>query len=886
MSLSATIRQQIISSFRAELAEHVQTLNDGLLALEQQRVSGTEREETLGNLFRAAHSLKGAARAVGVNAIEQLAHALEDVLGALQHQKLDQSSGLFNACYQAIDAIQLTQSAYEAGEVTPPSQALKALMALEEFCASAKSSEAFRGRTATPGTAPAAAVQTEPSPATSLPAVPAGPETGKPVTDEKSGNGNRLNDRLVEPKTEAGEPKHPINPDQANLPKAQPGAAKQTEVVSPATALPATMQSVPIQSVATQSVVTQSPAAPPGPAQPVATEPQTAQPAQTAPVIADETIRVNVSKLDALMAQLSELLVTKIHAQQRLNQVRQVQEYMAMWQKEWVSVRSGYSRLARRGQGGGATEPGAHPTTEKRKEVESLLEFVGASQERMREMSAMVNKLSREYNTDTLQMALVIDGLEEEIKRLRMLPLNTITGAFPRMVRDLAESFGKQAILEITGGDVEMDKRVLEQIKDPLIHLLRNAVDHGIEKPERRVQIGKPACGVVSLKAEQSGKDVVITVGDDGVGMDVEGIRRVALHRNIPGSNTMSEAELIDLIYRTGFSTSPIITDISGRGVGLDVVRRNLETLHGRISTEWLPGKGTRFILTIPLSLTSSRGLLVKVSDQPFAIPLNAIERIMQVDPEDVASIGGHDTLSYEGRPLMLVHLGDVLEMPAGSRSHNDDKRLPVVVLSAAERRMAFVVNEFVNEQELVIKGLGRQLSRVGGIAGASVMGSGEIVLILQVADLMKLALRGERRSVLDALQASESAPIPQSRPKPRILVVDDSITTRTLEKNILEAAGYDVQLANDGMEAINLVFSSEVPDLIISDIAMPRLDGFDLTHRLKNESRTNHVPVILVTSLDSPEDKAHGIEVGADAYIVKSSFEQNNLLDTIVQLI
>ena len=234
----------------------------------------------------------------------------------------------------------------------------------------------------------------------------------------------------------------------------------------------------------------------------------------------------------------------------------------------------------------------------------------------------------------------------------------------------------------------------------------------------------------------------------------------------------------------------------------------------------------------------------------------------------------------------MLVHLGDVLGLPRGNRPGNGSQHLPTIILSAVERRMAFVVDDLISEQELVIKGLGRQLSRVGGIAGASVMGNGEVTLILQASDLIKLALHGNGRSVLEFLQPGDVTVVAQARPQQHILVVDDSITTRTLEKNILEAAGYDVKLANNGLEAINLILGSDLPDLIISDIAMPRMDGFELTRKLKNEERTNHVPIILVTSLDSPEDKAHGIDVGADAYIVKSSFDQTNLLETIEQLI
>ena len=788
MPLTSKIREQIINSFRAELVEHVQTLNDGLLALEQNKITGKEREDLLGNVFRAAHSLKGAARAVGVGAVEQLAHALEDVLGLMQRGEANLSSDLFTACYQALDAIQAIEAVYEAGEVTPPAEALTALAGLDPFRHSQNS-----------GTAAPAAPQQEEMPPAAIPEAATAPE----------------------------------KPEVEVIPAVKPISA-------------------PLQ-----------------------------------PAAADETIRVSVSKLDALMAQLSELLITKIRAEQRLGQVQQAQKYIAHWQKEWVAERGEFSRLVRQD----ISSITSIDLARTKKDLSHLLEYVSSSQNRLREMTTLINNLSREYHSDTMQMSLVIDGLEEEIKRVRMLPLTLITGSFGRMVRDLAQASGKEAVLEIIGGDVELDKRVLEQIKDPIVHLLRNAVDHGIEMPKKRLAAGKPACGRITLLAEQQGKDIAISVADDGQGLDTNTIRQVAMRRGIDHAASMTDAELIEIIYNPGFSTSPIITDVSGRGVGLDVVRKNIETLRGRINVNWTPGAGSRFTLYIPLALTSSRGLLVRVSNQLFAIPLNAIERILYVQSEDIEPVGGFDTLQYEGRPLMLVHLGNVLNLPSHTSIHSGE-RIPTIILSAVERRMAFAVDELADEQEVVIKGLGKQLTRVGGIAGASVMGNGEVILTLNIADLIKLAHRSEWRSILNQSHQTEaSTPTAGSRTtavqtRRHILVVDDSITTRTLEKNILEAAGFEVQLAMDGQEAYNIVSMGNPPDLIISDVSMPHMDGFGLAQRVKTNPNTSKIPLILVTSLDSPEDKARGIECGADAYIIKSRFDQNNLLETIEQLI
>ncbi|MGD9099472.1 MAG: hybrid sensor histidine kinase/response regulator [Anaerolineae bacterium] len=823
-SLSAKIRQQIINSFRAELAEHIQTMTDGLLALEQGTVSGEQRQSTLDEIFRAAHSLKGAARAVGVTAVEQLAHALEDLLDAIRRDAIEPTPELFTACYQGLDAIQVVQTSFEAGETTPPLEALQALAGLKAFRPSPKK------------TKPEAHPQETPVPEQE-------PETPLP-----------------EPEPEIPVPEQEVQPQVA--PKVEKADAK-----------------TPSATVAQQALSR------PG----------------------ERTIRVSVNKLDALMAQLSELLITKIRAEQRLTQILQAQEFMALWQKEWLSARSAYSRLMRKSKELSnalglpapsrwpeAPPPGTWSQSSARslednsgvaglsKDISHLLHYSSISQERLREMQGVVNSLARQYADDTLHMSLVIDDLEHEIKRTRMLPLTTITGTFGRMVRDLAHEASKEARLQIIGGDTELDKRVLEQIKDPLIHLLRNAIDHGVELPAQREAAGKPRCGTITLKAEQLGKNVVISVSDSGAGLDLESVRSAVVRQGEIDAQTLSEEDLKEAIFKVGVSTSPIITDISGRGVGLDVVRRNIEALHGRIDIDSVPEESTTFTLTLPLTLTSSRALLVRASHELFAIPLNSIERILYIHPREVVPLEGHDTIRYNGRPLTLVRLNHVLELE-DVVFERDDPRLSVIVLAATERRMAFVVDELAGEQEVVVKGLGKQLSRVGGITGATVMGDGTVVLILNVADLIKLALQGIHRSIFKETEVV-SKKVTQARR--RILVVDDSITTRTLEKNILEAAGYTVSLATDGQEALNTIAAEGVPDLIVSDVAMPNLNGFELTARIKGDALTANVPVILVTSLDSPADKARGIKVGADAYIIKSGFDQTNLLETIEQLI
>lgn len=785
MGLSEEIRQQLINSFKSEQSEHVQKINQGLLVLEK-NPAGQERQALLDEIFREAHSLKGAARAVGMTTIEGLGHSMEDLLLHAKEGRLTFSPELFDLLYQALDAVELLVGRVEAGQATPPAKVLALLARLEE-------------------------ASTE-------------------VTARESQVAESQDNEV----TEVRESQVAVSQDDQDS-----TAAEEPE---------------------------NGPSSTPDP-----------QP-QISSSKSDETIRVSVSKLDALMAQFSELLGVKIRAEQRLAEVRQMQDSVAAWQKEWGARRTHYNRLVRNGQ----HKMAGH--NDNNKDVAALVDFAAQNQERLRAFGAQSNTLYRQLANDTMRLSLIIDELQEEIKRVRMLPLSTITATFGRMVRDLAREQNKQINLTITGGETELDKRVLEQIKDPLMHLLRNSVDHGLETTSEREKAGKPDEGQIVLLASQQGNNVVISVMDNGRGLDLEAIRRAAARKgllSLTEAEKLSDGEAANLIFSSGLSTSKIITDISGRGVGLDVVRQNVEELHGTMEVTFEAGQSTSFTMTLPLTLASSRGLLVQVGEQHFALPLTTVERMLQVERGRIASVEGKQAMNYQGKPIALAWLADLLELP---RSSEESDFLTVVIVGVAEKRLGLIVDDLAGEQEIVMKGLGKQLARVGGIAGATVLGSGQVILVLHTADLIKLAARTPSR-VPAVGYANHNHKNGRDRRK-TILVVDDSITTRTLEKNILEAAGYEVKLATDGEEALGTLLSDVLPHLVVSDINMPRLDGFGLTQRIKQDGHYADIPVILVTSLDTPTDKARGIEVGADAYIVKSNFDQGTLLETIEQLI
>ncbi len=777
MSISSRIREQIISTFRVELAEHIQTITDGLLKVEQQPLGLPERQEILESIFRAAHSLKGAARAVGVTAVEQLGHALENVLAALQRGKIDASPELFTACYGALDAVQAVEASYEAGETTPPLQTLQAIANLDSLLPKAASQEPLPPEGET--------FKNAPVPAATLVAMPGG-------QDEPAGSA-------------AGS-------------------------VSPAT---------------------------------------------------EDTIRVRIDKLDSLVGQLSELIIAKIRLEEHLSRLREMQANTAQWQKNWMSVRDSYGLLIHRWR---RTDGKAQLPGRLERGNDEMDAWFSSTQDWIRGINATVSELVRDYNNDIAHTGLVIDALEQEVKSIRMLPLSTIIGTFGRMLRDMAYSADKEVAFELVGGDVEMDKHVLEKIKDPLIHLLRNAVDHGIEPPDIREALGKSRAGKVTLAAEQLGKDVVISITDDGRGLDLEAVRRTVADNKHLDALSLDEPALVNWIFNPGISTSGVVTDLSGRGVGLDVVRRNVDLLQGRIEVDWKAGAGSTFSLILPMSLTSSRVLLIQVAAQVYAIPVSVVERLLTVFPSDLSYLGGQSAILFNGRPLPLYYLADSLGTTRRKNDLLETEALQVLVISAADRQVAFIVDGLLGEQEIVIKGLGRQLVRVGAVAGATILGNGKVVLVLNAADLVKLALRGERAAAMSSLEALP-APAEETAPK-RILVVDDSITTRTLERNILEAKGFIVDIATNGQEALAAMLTNGIPDLVITDVSMPRMNGFELARHIKSDLRTADLPVILVTSLDSAEDKARGVECGADAYIVKSRFDQGSLLETIQQLI
>ncbi len=466
------------------------------------------------------------------------------------------------------------------------------------------------------------------------------------------------------------------------------------------------------------------------------------------------------------------------------------------------------------------------------------------------------------------ELARLLGRLQEVTMRARMVPLATITPSLHRAVRDIAHFSNKQVRWEVVGDDTEIDRKVLELLLDPLVHLVRNSVDHGIETAAERVSANKPAEGVVSLTGMQRGSEIVLSIKDDGHGIDVAKVRAVAERAGIDTSK-MSETEVRDLIFRSGLSTAAKITEISGRGVGLDVVRSNLQLVRGHVDVTSQPGIGTEFTITVPITLTIVECLMVESAGQTFAIPMHAVVHLLPPDTKE-QHVGGRAMVNLGEAAVPLDELSHTLEL--GGRDPG-----PVVVVASGNTTFAIRVGRLVGHRDLVIKGIGALLPRNEVVAGAAIEPDGAVVVVL---DMDGIAARVGRIQALDL--ATE--PLRPAH-KPSILVVDDALTVRELERSILERSGYSVRTAANGQEAMELLLR-EPSDLVLTDFEMPVMDGFALIESIRQHPRLSQTPIVILTSHASEPDRQRGLAAGASAYIIKSGFDQHGLLSLVEKLL
>ncbi|WP_395604054.1 hybrid sensor histidine kinase/response regulator [Pseudomonas sp. B21128] len=465
----------------------------------------------------------------------------------------------------------------------------------------------------------------------------------------------------------------------------------------------------------------------------------------------------------------------------------------------------------------------------------------------------------------------------------RMRPFADVLSGQARMVRDLGRSLGKQVRLEIEGEKTQVDRDVLEKLEAPLTHLLRNAVDHGIETPEQRLLKGKPEEGLIRLRASHQAGLLVLELSDDGNGVDLENVRRSIVARQLSPAETaaqLSEEELLTFLFLPGFSLRDTVTEVSGRGVGLDAVQHMVRQLRGAVELEQTAGEGSRFHLEVPLTLSVVRSLVVEVGEEAYAFPLAHIERMCDLERDDIVQVEGRQHFWHEGRHVGLVAASQLLNRPA---SQNTSETLKVVVIRERDAIYGVAVERFVGERTLVVLPLDERLGKIQDISAGALLDDGSVVLIVDVEDMLrsvdKLLNTGRlERIARHGNQTAEAA-------RKRVLVVDDSLTVRELQRKLLLNRGYDVAVAVDGMDGWNALRSEDF-DLLITDIDMPRMDGIELVTLLRRDNRLQSLPVMVVSYKDREEDRRRGLDAGADYYLAKASFHDDALLDAVVELI
>lgn len=779
-------------AFLVEAQEHLQAMTAGLLELER-NPPPDRRRELVEITFREAHSLKGAARAVGRIDIESLFQELETIfaewtkhLPAVEASQFD----VLNRCLDLVGRLvvlpHVAQSPVELRAID------ESLAELRHFSTPLQGEKAVA------------------------------PITQDEATTAKSADPPQLQRPPAKKK---------------RAPRAQAPPAAETSVIPAAV-----------------------------PAAPVKTPAATPAEGERAPVM--ETIRVSMAKLDAMLLQAEEMISVKLIAGQHVTDLRELETAFEAWHARHAKVRDTFRLKTVVSQESGAAE---------------VRDFMEWNFEFMSSLEKKIKTLTRNARQEERSAGGLVDNLLDGAKKLVMMPCSTLLDIFPKQVRDLARNEGKEVDLSIQGREVELDKRILEEMKAPLIHLVRNAVDHGLEDPETRVRLGKPRCNTLSLTVSQAeGNKVLICVKDDGRGLQAERLKATAVRKGVLSqeeADRLTDDAAHALIFQSGFSTSPIVTEVSGRGLGMAIVKEKVMKLGGTMTVESTSGKGTVFRILLPVTLATFKGILVRAGSHSFVVPVASAERIKRFRVSEIKTMEGRETVDLDGRAVAFVRLADVLELP--KRAADDAQEfVETLVLGSGDTRIAFGVDAVLNEQEVLVKNLGRPLLRVRNIAAATVLGTGTPVLILNTTDLLKSA-------VLAASTAryAPARPVDKETKVSRILVADDSVTSRMLIKNILETSGYSVETATDGMEALTSLRSREF-DLLVSDVEMPRMNGFELTSSVRSDQKLHEMPVVLVTALSSRQDRERGIDAGANAYIVKSSFDQSDLLSVISNLI
>jgi len=761
--------KEIMEDFLIEAFELIEQIDHDLVELE----ANPEDLELLNRIFRVAHTVKGSSSFLNFDVLTELTHHMEDVLNKARKGELKITPDIMDVVLESVDMMKgLLESIRDNGSDAAAGIDIKNICVRLTQISEGEAPSAAAEAPAAPAPEPVK----EPEPA--APAEEAAPE----VSDAEL---SKLSDSEVEAEIER----------LLKVRKAEDQARRASKGIAPKSP----------EEIAPAASAAPAPAPKPAPSRERDADKKVPAASSNSAVAQEQTIRVEVKRLDHLMNLIGELVLGK-------------------------------NRLLK-----------IYDDVEERYEGEKFLE----------ELNQVVSSLS-----------LVTTDIQLAVMKTRMLPIAKVFNKFPRMIRDLSRELGKQIDLEISGEETELDKSIVEEIGDPLVHIIRNSCDHGIEDPETRKAMGKPEKGLVQLKAYNEGNHIVVEIVDDGKGLDADMLKAKSIEKGIiteREADAMSEKEAFGLIFKPGFSTAAKVTNVSGRGVGMDVVKTNIEKLNGIIDIESEVGKGTVMKLKIPLTLAIIQSLLVGTQEEFYAIPLASVLETVRVPIDDIYTIDGKNVLRLRDEVLSLVRLSDVFGV---NKVFDGGDQTYVVIIGVAEAKLGIIVDTLVGQEEIVIKSMGDYLQNIPGIAGATIRGDGRVTLIIDVGAMMEMA-KDIKVNIRAEMEDSTKA---KEKPSDyKVLIVDDSKMDRTIMQKSLEPIGVTIIEATNGVEALNIIKSGEHAfDAVLIDIEMPRMDGYTLAGEIRKYSKYRTLPLIAVTSRTSKTDRLRGVEVGMTEYITK----------------
>jgi two-component system chemotaxis sensor kinase CheA len=787
--------QEILQDFLVESFELVEKLDEDLVELE----SNPEDLELLNGIFRVAHTVKGASSFLNFDILTHLTHHMEDVLNKARHGDLIITPDIMDVVLESIDLMKALLNTIRDTSSDDGIDVSGCVSRLDKISGGT-------GEVKTP--APEVAKESE-----------AQEEVVEAQEEEDELDYENMSDEDVEAEIERLLAQRQAE-DKAKREAKIAAGQKVPEAPPEPSDDKSDNKSDDKKTTTTPVPVTPAPAPTTSKTQAPKGDAKAAAPAKRTPNTVEQTIRVDVKRLDHLMNLIGELVLAK-------------------------------NRLIK-----------INDDVEERYEGEEFLE----------ELNQVVSIVS-----------LVTTDLQIAVMKTRMLPVGKVFNKFPRMIRDLSRELDKKIELEISGEDTELDKSIVEEIGDPLVHIIRNSCDHGVESPEDRLLKGKPETGIIKLKAYNEGNAIVIQVDDDGKGLDPNMLKNKCLEKNLiteKEADTMSDKEAFGLIFKPGFSTAASVTNVSGRGVGMDVVKTNIEKVNGIIDIDSQLGTGTSLKLKIPLTLAIIQALLVGVQEEHYAIPLASVLETVRISTDEIYTVEGRSVMRLRDDVLSLVHIGDIFEV---ERILDSSEHAYVVVLGLGTQKLGLIVDSLVGQEEIVIKSLGDYLKGIEGIAGATIRGDGGVTLIVDVVALMEIA-KGVKASA--ASESAATALLSHEKTKASdytIMIVDDSKTDRMIMRKALEPLGVTLIEAVDGQEALNILKQGDNSfDAMLIDIEMPRMDGYSLASEIKKYNRYKNLPLIAVTSRTGKSDRMRGVESGMVEYITKPY--STDYLSSVVQ--